>query len=170
MDRVGQRSGELLIVGRSTPPRNKHGQSLWDVRCGWCGSIRPMRTDHFRRLKSCGCAAQQLREQSNTVHGATKGRKQTPEHKAWAEMKQRCYNPNNPRYPRYGGRGIKVCAEWLHDFQAFLDHIGPRPLQPGPGRRKWSLDRIDPDGDYEFGNVRWATAKQQARNKSRRKA
>jgi len=168
MDRIGQVSGKLTIVGRSTPPVNKHKQSLWDVRCGWCGRVRPMRTDHFQRLKSCGCVANDLRRISHTVHGAAKNRKQTPEHKAWAEMKQRCYNRHNRRYHRYGARGIKVCAEWLHDFQAFLEHIGIRPSQPGPGRREWSLDRIDNDGDYEPGNVRWATAKKQARNKGRR--
>ena len=54
-----------------------------------------------------------------------------------------------------------MCAEWLHDFAAFFDHVGPRP---GPG---YSIDRIDPDGDYAPGNVRWATALEQRHNRSR---
>ena len=73
-------------------------------------------------------------------------------------MKYRCTNPNSHKYPRYGGRGITVCDEWLESFQAFYDHIGDAPTP------KHSLDRIDNDGNYEPGNVRWATPHQQRVN------
>ena len=66
-------------------------------------------------------------------------------------------------FHRYGGRGITVAAEWRHDFAAFYAHVGPRP---GP---EYSIDRIDVNGNYEPGNVRWATRLQQARNKRRAK-
>jgi hypothetical protein len=75
-------------------------------------------------------------------------------------MKVRCYDPYHKDYMRYGGRGIKVCAEWLHDFQAFYSHVGPRPSS------LHSIDRINSDGDYEPGNVKWSTTKQQNRNTS----
>lgn len=75
-------------------------------------------------------------------------------------MKTRCYNPKHNRFHVYGGRGIKVCDEWLNDFEAFLDYIGEAP---SPDH---SIDRIDNDGDYEPGNVRWATYKAQSNNTS----
>jgi hypothetical protein len=72
-------------------------------------------------------------------------------------MKQRCSDPNTPEYKYYGGRGIKVCNRW-HDFVAFLADVGERPTG-------MTLDRIDNDGNYEPGNVRWATRPEQEHNK-----
>jgi hypothetical protein len=74
-------------------------------------------------------------------------------------MIERCYNENSPSYYNYGQRGIVVCDRWLASFQAFYDDVGPSP------GRGYSLDRIDNNGNYEPGNVRWATTKQQSRNK-----
>jgi hypothetical protein len=105
-------------------------------------------------------------------HGATVGGRKTPEYKIWEAMIERCENPNGPEYHRYGARGIRVCAKWRHDFAAFLDDVGPRPLsQIDPSRgarsRGYSLDRFpDSDGDYQPGNVRWATSKEQQRNRT----
>jgi hypothetical protein len=74
-------------------------------------------------------------------------------------MKQRCLNSRHKEFPRYGGRGISVCQKWIDSFEAFFTYIGPRP---GPG---YSLDREDNDGNYEPGNVRWATAFEQTHNR-----
>lgn len=81
----------------------------------------------------------------------------SPTYIVWVNMRQRCGNPNSPRYANYGGRGIKVCEEWQNSYNAFKKYIGEKPPN-------YSLDRIDNDGDYEPGNVRWATMKEQRSN------
>lgn len=86
-------------------------------------------------------------------------RNEIPEYKAWKKMKERCYNPNVHAFNRYGGRGIKVCEEWRTDFFSFLRDVGNRPSS------KHSIDRINNDGDYEPGNVRWGTKQEQANNR-----
>ena len=86
------------------------------------------------------------------------GMNKSPEHRAWVHMKQRCTNPNKKEYPHYGGRGIRVCDEWMHSFLSFYHHVGPRPSD------KHSIDRIDVNGNYEPGNVRWATQQEQVEN------
>jgi hypothetical protein len=82
-----------------------------------------------------------------------------PIYKIWDGIIQRCLNPNFAGYSNYGGRGIRVCPEWHGSFEAFASHIGPRPTD------KHSVDRINNEGHYEPGNVRWATAKEQANNR-----
>ena len=89
---------------------------------------------------------------------------QTPEYRAWVAMIQRCYNPANKNYDRYGGRGISVCREWLDCSTAFLRNMGKRPS------KGHSLDRFpNNDGNYEPGNVRWATRSEQQENSSQYK-
>ena len=92
------------------------------------------------------------------THHRTHGMTGTPEYRAWKDMLGRCRNSRHRQYPNYGGRGIRVCDEWLHDFVAFYNHVGPRPSA------RHSIDRIDNDGNYEPGNVRWATRKMQNAN------
>ncbi len=81
------------------------------------------------------------------------------EYPIWAAIKDRCLNPNNQSYKYYGGRGIKIFIDWENSFESFFNYIGKRPSP------KHSIDRIDVNGNYEPGNVRWATIKQQANNK-----
>jgi len=99
-------------------------------------------------------------ERARVYHGLSK----TAEYSAWTAMVARCTRPYQENWKYYGGRGIQVCAEWLNDPQAFIDYMGPKP---GP---EYSLDRIDVDGNYEPGNVRWADRVTQANNKRPRGA
>ena len=75
-------------------------------------------------------------------------------------MKQRCTNPNDRCFRLYGGRGITICDRWLHSFEAFLEDMGERP-------ESMTIDRIDVNGNYESGNVKWSSLKQQVNNRRR---
>ena len=97
---------------------------------------------------------------SGPVNGQYKhGRKHTTEYASWAHMVQRCTNPKNRAWKNYGGRGIEICTEWREDFRAFFAHIGPKPAPD------LSIERIDNNRGYEPGNVKWATASEQAKNR-----
>lgn len=84
----------------------------------------------------------------------------TPEYAAWGAMVQRCTNPNHPRWKYYGARGITICTRWRESFAAFIADVGRRP-------EGYELDRINNDGHYEPGNVRWTTKAESRRNRRR---
>lgn len=89
------------------------------------------------------------------------GMSNTPEYYSWQNMKDRCLNVNNPQWQDYGGRGIKVCDEWILSFLAFYNNMGPKP-------KGYSLDRIDVNGNYEPANCRWSSQQVQVLNTRRR--
>lgn len=168
---IGYQRANLTVVRPAERPEGqKYQGSFWLVRC-ICGSEKVMRADHVRlkRIQSCGCMRNSLSGKANKKHGHAPGNGSTvtPEYKAWQSAKRRCFNPKDRRYSRYGGRGITMCDKWIDDFGAFFSHIGPRPSSKSESyKRFWSLDRIDPDGDYAPGNVRWTDPSTQANNRS----
>ena len=124
-----------------------------EAKCS-CGRIQvvnlaSVRCGQSRSCKSCSSAM------ATRKHGKWK----STEYTIWSGIKQRCHNPKSPSYFKYGARGIQVCEKWRASFETFFGDVGPRPSLDH------SLDRFpDNDGNYEPGNVRWATRAQQARN------
>lgn len=152
VDITGQRFGRLVAVSPVTPITP--GNYRWTFACD-CGGTAVTTVACVRNggTKSCGCLYRETRPRV-TVNS------RSPEHRAWAAMKQRCYNPKSSEWGRYGARGIGVCERWRNSFSAFFGDMGQRPSP------RHSLDRWpDPDGDYRPGNCQWSTAAEQQRHR-----
>lgn len=152
MDLTGQRFDRLSVKAPAAPYQKV---PRWSCECV-CGTTLVVRQDYLRsgKTRSCGCLREELRATTPRTHGM----RRSAEYRIWTDMRQRCTNPARNSYVFYGARGIRVCDEWFNSFEAFIRDVGPRP---GLG---YSIDRIDSNGHYEPGNVRWATTKQQGRN------
>jgi hypothetical protein len=148
-DLVGKKFNKLTVV--KYLGQNKQGQSRWMCLCD-CGNEHEALGWHLKKdqVKSCGC----IRSESHVIHGMSN----TPEWNSFHAAKKRCNTKFADKWPDWAGRGIKFKFK---NFQQFLDHIGPRP-EP---KLEYSLERIDNDGHYEPGNVKWATKAEQARNR-----
>ncbi len=154
MDLTGRRFGKLTVTAYDCA--DKHWNLLWMVRCD-CGKTYSAHAINLRSGRATQC-----RECARVKHGQTTGGHPSPLYTCWVNMRKRCYNPKHSDYSNYGGRGIKIAPEWRVDFAEFSSYVesvlGPRP-------EGCSLDRIDNDGNYAPGNLRWATCSQQGRNR-----
>jgi hypothetical protein len=151
-DITGMRIGSLIVIGRDkTKDRN-----YWLVRCD-CGNIKSIFRGHLvaGRIDNCGCKTFAKRQKVKQTHGESKSRL----FKIWIGMHTRCYNKTAKSYEVYGGRGIKICSEWMNDYTVFRDWA----LSSGYDEQK-SIDRIDVNGDYDPSNCRWVDQTVQANN------
>jgi hypothetical protein len=160
VDLAGQTFGRLTAI--EFAGRDALRKRLWRCACT-CGRETLVNTGNLRSgtTRSCGCLKAETVRTACLTHGGKANGKMGRAYRAWRAAKNRCYYAKNAAYPKYGGRGIVMCDEWKSDFAAFLAHVGE------PDDQTLELDRIDSNGHYEPGNVRWATRREQVCNTRR---
>ena len=158
---IGKIFGRWTVLSRAESPKSPSGRTrpYWACRCA-CGTEKAIEGGSLmRRLtRSCGCLQRELLR-APRKHGHAKKGHVSKTWVSWNKMLVRCNNPKADKFAYYGGRGIRVCERW-DEFANFLADMGERPANR-------TLDRIEVNGNYEPGNCRWATQKEQTRNTRR---
>lgn len=152
---VGQVFGRLTVTGDAG--RNGRGERMVSCVCS-CGNTKDVIRYSLTSggTRSCGCLLRETAAKKSTTHGLSK----RPEYGVWLAMVSRCHNARDVAFGRYGGRGITVCDRWRSSLENFISDMGNRPPD-------MDIDRIDNNGNYEPGNCRWVTHKENCRNTRR---
>ena len=156
-DETGKRYGRLTVIEKHH--QDKRREWHWLCKCD-CGNQTVVSGNKLRsgHTTSCGCLQEEHRKKGiNKTHGMS----DTPLYIAWLNMRHRCYYPKNNMYKHYGARGIKVCDEWLNSSETFIRWALANGYKEG-----LTIDRINVDGNYEPGNCRWVTKKEQFLNRT----
>lgn len=168
-DLTGQTFGRLTVIEESG--RSSNGSVLWLCRCS-CGKMKTATASHLLGgyIQSCGCLNKQRAAEnciSRTKHGDARHGTQVGFrrlYRVWHNMMDRCYRENAEPYKNYGGRGIRVCSDW-HDYARFKEWATAAGYDSEAPYGQCTLDRINPDGNYEPSNCRWVSMKVQADNR-----
>ena len=152
----GEKFNRLKVLSYSHTSPARH--AYWLCKCD-CGNEVVVAASALKRglTKSCGCLRSQRTKNLNLSHGLS----YDPTYATWKGMVARCYNEKSGGYKYYGGRGITVCDEWRDDPAKFIEYVSQLPKH---GKKGYTIDRINNDGNYEPGNIRYATKEQQTEN------
>lgn len=161
----GERIGECIYLHEVSQKHKGIRRALF--QCDNCDNKTKFEADIYlvnnKHVKSCGCLQPQIASQNSKKHGMRHDKL----YKRWLTMKSRCYNPNVKQYCDYGGRGVTVCDEWRDDFMAYYNCV---TNLPNYGKKGYTLDRKENDGNYEPNNVRWADRRTQVFNSRKQKS
>ena len=153
IDLTGRQFGRLFVL--SVSGKDKANHTIWLCKCS-CGTKTNVQSSHLltNHTRSCGC----LLQETKTKHGLC-GKNGNKLYSAWKAMIARCYNEKTESYHNYGGRGIAVCDRWIDNPANFINDMGL------PSNKSLTLERIDVNGNYDPSNCKWASMKEQQRNK-----
>lgn len=163
IDMTGDKYGRVTVV--SYVGASEDRRALWLCSCE-CGRTFITRGKDLRqgKVNSCGCVRKEHCSARMTNFNTTHGHRDTRLYTVWRDMKMRVLNPKHKSFPDYGGRGIRICDEWL-GFEPFYDWAMATGYDPNAPFGTCTLDRIDVNGNYEPDNCRWVDMKVQAHNR-----
>lgn len=158
IDLTGMQFGRLTVISRSEKT-DSSGNVHWNCICD-CGNKTVTSGVNLKNghSQSCGCLCKERTQIANSKHNM----RHSQIYGVWCDVKKRCFNSKHKFFSRYGGRGISIYPAWIDNFQAFYDYVSQLEHF---GEKGYSLDRIDNNGNYAHGNLRWANQKSQCRNK-----
>lgn len=159
-DLENQKFSRLFVIGYAGKFGSKRKRNFWYCKCD-CGQIIKAESSHLlsNHTQSCGCLQKERTGDSRRIHGMT----ESPENNSYRAAKERCNLESHIHYKNYGGRGIKFKFK---DFVEFYEEVGEKP-EP---KENYTIERINNNGHYEKGNVRWATYAEQGKNRRNTKA